>query len=100
MVTLPSLPRWPWCADPAAMNEADGYDSGGRLDATDRRVMRWLGGFLFAYYLLTLGGHQYSIDGIVAFQTAKSLLFRHAMLLDPPVHWCGDIRCNYVGVLL
>jgi hypothetical protein len=66
--------------------------------ATDRSVTFWLGGFLFAYYLLTLGGHQYSLDGIVAFQSAKSLVFRHSLLLDPPVRWGEDMPYSFVGV--
>lgn len=67
-------------------------------ERTDRQLVRWLGTFLFAYYLLTLGGHQYSIDGIVAFQAAKSMLFRQTLLLDPPVRWGSDIRQSFVGI--
>jgi hypothetical protein len=46
---------------------------------------------LFVYYLLTLGGHHYSIDGIVMFESAKQLFFRHSFVLDPPVRWAADI---------
>ena len=58
------------------------------------RLTIWLGIALFAYYLLILGGHQYSIDGIVMFQSAKRLLFHHSLVLDPPVRWAGDIHLS------
>jgi hypothetical protein len=54
---------------------------------TDRPIVAAVGIALFAYYLLVLGGHQYSIDGIVMFQSAKRLLFDHSLVLDPPVTW-------------
>jgi hypothetical protein len=62
---------------------------GAEVDATtvDRRLERLVGVALFAYYLLTLGGHQYSIDGIVMFQSAKRLFFHQSFVLDPPVVW-------------
>ena len=53
----------------------------------DRQLGRLIGVALFAYYLLTLGGHHYSIDGIVMFQTAKRLFFHQSLVLDPPVVW-------------
>lgn len=56
----------------------------------DRRLARLVGVALFACYLLTLGGHQYSIDGIVMFQSAKQLFFRHSLVLVPPVKWGAD----------
>lgn len=54
---------------------------------TDRRLSRLIGIALFAYYLLILGGHHYSIDGIVMFQMAKRLFFHFSLVLDPPVIW-------------
>ena len=65
-------------------------ESAGRASARlgrDRQLTRLIGVSLFAYYLLILGGHHYSIDGIVMFQTAKRLFFHHSLVLDPPVHW-------------
>jgi hypothetical protein len=50
-------------------------------------LTRLIGVTLFAYYLLVLGGHHYSIDGIVMFQTAKRLFFHRSLVLDPPVLW-------------
>ena len=61
------------------------------VTAADRRLGWWIGAALFAYYLLTLGGHQYSIDGIVMFQSAKQLFFRHSFSLDPPVRWGNHV---------
>ena len=57
----------------------------------DQRLGGWVGMALFVYYLLTLGGHHYSIDGIVMFESAKQLFFRHSFVLDPPVRWAADI---------
>jgi len=57
----------------------------------DGRVASLIGVALFAYYLLILGGHHYSIDGIVTFQAAKQLWFRQSFLLDPPVKWGPDV---------
>jgi hypothetical protein len=42
-------------------------------------------------YALFWGGHQYSIDGIVAFQYAKALLFQHSFQMNPPVVWGEEI---------
>jgi hypothetical protein len=70
--------------------EGDG-PRGGR----DRRLAWLVAIALLAWYLLILGGHAYSIDGIVMFQSAKQLFFRHAIALDPPVIWGDDvIRVN------
>ena len=67
------------------------------------RLAWLLGAALFAYYLLILGGHHYSIDGIVMFESAKQLFFRQSLALDPPVTW-GDrvFRVNSfsVGLML
>ena len=61
----------------------------------DGRLARLVGLALFAYYLLILGGHHYSLDGIVMFESARQLAFGHSFGLDPPVKW-GDevIRVN------
>ncbi len=53
----------------------------------DRQLSRLIGVALFTYYLLILGGHHYSIDGIVMFQAAKRLFFHQSLVLDPPVVW-------------
>jgi hypothetical protein len=53
----------------------------------DRPLVLLLGLGLIAYYGLTLGGHHYSIDGIVMFESAKRLLFHHSLVLDPPLRW-------------
>jgi hypothetical protein len=42
---------------------------------------------LLAYYGLIIGGHHYSIDGMLMFQTAKQILFHGTLVLDPPVKW-------------
>jgi hypothetical protein len=68
----PALRRWPTLSD-------------------DQRLGCWVGVALFAYYLLTLGGHHYSIDGIVMFESAKQLFFRHSFVLDPPVKWAAEV---------
>ncbi len=57
----------------------------------DGRLALLVGLALFAYYLLILGGHHYSIDGIVMFEAAKQLFFRHSLVLDPPVKWGSDV---------
>lgn len=42
-------------------------------------------------YLVFWSGHHYSIDGVVMFQYAKSILFRHNLNLDPPIQWGTEI---------
>lgn len=61
------------------------------MATSDRRLGTLVGVALFAYYLLTLGGHQYSVDGIVMFQSAKQLFFRQSFVLDPPVKWGAQV---------
>lgn len=39
------------------------------------------------FYLAFWSGKQVSIDGIVMFQYAKSLLFQHSIFMEPPVVW-------------
>jgi hypothetical protein len=61
----------------------------------DGRLARLVCLTFFAYYLLTSGGHHYSIDGILMFESARQLAFRHSFVLDPPVTWGGEvIRVN------
>lgn len=43
----------------------------------------------FLTYLVFWSGHQYSIDGMVMFNYAKSLIFQHSWLISPPIHWNG-----------
>jgi len=38
-------------------------------------------------YLFFLSGHHYSIDGVVMFQYAKTLLFDHSFTMAPPLIW-------------
>jgi hypothetical protein len=57
----------------------------------DRQLSRLIGVALFAYYLLILGGHHYSIDGIVMFEAAKRLFFHRSLVLDPPVVWGATV---------
>jgi hypothetical protein len=38
-------------------------------------------------YLLVWSGHHYSIDGMLMFQSAKSMAFRHSFQMDPPLVW-------------
>jgi hypothetical protein len=64
----------------------------------DRQIAGLLAITLFAYYLLTLGGHQYSSDGIIIFQSAKQLLFQHSLVLAPPVRWDTDVRVSIYGI--
>ena len=47
-----------------------------------------------AFYLLFWSGHQYSIDGVVMFQNAKSLAFQHSFVMNPPVRWGSDIHVS------
>jgi hypothetical protein len=70
-------------------------------DAFDGRLRWWLGSFLITYYALTFGGRHYSIDGILMFQSAKALLFRGSLHLDPPVRWGHDLQSLYgIGMTL
>src|SRR5205823_1591862 len=68
-------------------------DSGEERDAAspersrDTQLALYVGVAALAYYLLILGGHQYSIDGIAMFQSAKALVFQHSWKLDPPIVW-------------
>lgn len=39
------------------------------------------------FYMLFFSGHFYSIDGMIMFQYAKSVLFHGAYRMDPPVYW-------------
>lgn len=64
----------------------------------DRRITGVLAIGLFAYYLMILGGHHYSMDGIVIFQSAKQLLFQHSLALAPPVRWERDIPVSIYGI--
>jgi 4-amino-4-deoxy-L-arabinose transferase-like glycosyltransferase len=43
----------------------------------------------FLTYLVFWSGHQYSIDGMVMFNYAKSLVFQHSWVISPPIHWNG-----------
>lgn len=60
------------------------------MDALERRVALTLA----CFYLLTLGGHHYSIDGIVTFEAAKALVFRGTLTLDPPIVWGEVVRTS------
>jgi hypothetical protein len=62
----------------------------------DTRLTVLIGLAAFAYYLLILGGHQYSIDGIAMFQSAKALVFRHSWRFDPPLLW-GRVPIDVSG---
>jgi hypothetical protein len=46
------------------------------------------------YYLLFWTGHQYSIDGMVMFQNAKSLLFQGSFEMQPPVVWGNEFKVS------
>ncbi len=70
----------------------------GRRHGSDRRLAALVALVLFAYYLLILGGHQYSIDGILIFQSAKRLLFHGSFVLDPPVRWGNDVTISRFSV--
>jgi hypothetical protein len=58
-----------------------------RSTSSDRKAVLYLGSGLFAYYLLTAGGHHYSSDGILLFQSSKALVYRWSLELEPPVLW-------------
>jgi hypothetical protein len=46
-------------------------------------------------YLLFWSGKHYSIDGIVMFEYAKSLLFQGSSHIDPPIYWANqEIRTS------
>ena len=51
---------------------SDNVRSGARSVRNGRPTL-FIGLAALAYYLLILGGHQYSIDGIAMFQAAKTL---------------------------
>jgi hypothetical protein len=66
-------------------------------------------GTCFIFYMLIWSGHHYSIDGVVMFQYAKTLLFEHSFVMNPPVKWGVDFRIGqwpigltlvYIPVLL
>lgn len=42
-------------------------------------------------YGIAFSGHHYSIDGVVMFEQAKTLLFDRSFVIDPPVRWGIDI---------
>lgn len=46
------------------------------------------------WYLFFWSGHHYSIDGIVIFQYAKSLLFHGSFTMNPPVRWGIDFTVS------
>lgn len=65
----------------------------------DRMLTLLVGAVLLAYYGLIAGGHHYSIDGIVMFESAKQLLFHRTFVLDPPVQWGRVvIRASMYGI--
>jgi hypothetical protein len=43
----------------------------------------------FVFYLFFWSGVHYSIDGVVMFEYAKSILFQHSFSMIPPVRWNG-----------
>jgi hypothetical protein len=64
-----------------------------------RRLALAIGCALLAFYGLTLGGHHYSPDGVLMFQSAKQLFFHGTLRLDPPVRWGeNDIRVSFYAV--
>jgi len=66
---------------------------------SDGQLARLLWLVLFSYYLLILGGHHYSIDGIVMFESARQLFFHHTLVLDPPVVWGTSVyRVSPYGI--
>lgn len=52
----------------------------------------------FAYYLLIMGGHQYSIDGATTFQAARTLVTQHSFRFDPPLQWDRTITTSKYGI--
>jgi len=48
-------------------------------------------------YTVFFSGHHYSIDGIVMFQNAKSILFQGSFVMNPPVRWGMDIKVGHWG---
>ena len=61
--------------------------SDGASARLDRNLAVAVATGLAAYYGLTMGGHHYSIDGIVMFEAAKRLLFHGSLVFSPPAHW-------------
>jgi hypothetical protein len=72
---------------------SDNVRSGAR-SVRNGRLTLFIGLAALAYYLLILGGHQYSIDGIAMFQAAKTLLFQHSWRFDPPLLWGGTFAVS------
>ncbi len=54
------------------------------------------------FYTTFWSGKQVSIDGIVMFQYAKSLLFQHSIFMDPPVVWGMEFTVSHwpIGLTL
>ncbi len=45
-------------------------------------------------YLFFWSGHHYSIDGVVMFEYAKTLLFQHSFQMNPPLAWGTDMTVS------
>ncbi len=50
------------------------------------------------FYLLTLAGHQFSIDGVIMFQNARNLVKHGSLTFDPPLQWGGAITHSQYGI--
>lgn len=50
--------------------------------------------FLLCAYVLTMSGHQYSVDGIAMYQQSKTLLFQGTFRFSPPFRW-GNYTMSY-----
>jgi hypothetical protein len=49
-------------------------------------------------YATVWSGHHYSIDGVIYFQYAKSVLFHGAFIMDPPIRWGFDISAPELSI--
>lgn len=50
------------------------------------------------FYAAFWSGHQYSVDGVVMFQSAKPLLFRHSLRMEPPILMGMEHRVSRWGI--
>lgn len=63
----------------------------------DKNLVPTLSISLLTYYLLILGGHQYSIDGVVMFQAARTLWQQHSLHFSPVLQWGAPIYTSKYG---
>jgi hypothetical protein len=67
------------------------WEPAARLTVRDAGLALALLALVLAYGLLTLGGHQYSSDGFVTFQSARLLITEGTLFFEPALRWGEQI---------